>query len=194
MSLHFWHLWTIGQKRVKGSYRFLKDGVLIKLLGKTSTDCSFLLHVWLLSLKGRPLMIWGGQGGRKSRKQKFGGASPGKNNFRWPLSKKSIFTEGVLEEKNHFEIFFINGRTLNELDQWDLLLEWYKEQICRWKGHPTFDTEDIIDAHHEKTDLKVFVIVIPKEGLARWAPPILSYPKKDWPAGPRQSFFGYDTD
>ncbi len=22
----------------------------------------------------------------------------------------------------------------------------------------------------------------------------LSYPKKDWQAGPRQSFFGYDTD
>ncbi len=36
------------------------------------------------------------------------------------------------------------------------------------------------DARHKKTDLKVFVDVIPKEGLAGW--------------GPRQSFFGYDTD
>ncbi len=36
----------------------------------------------------------------------------------------------------------------------------------------------IIDACHEKTDLKVFVVVIPKEGLV----------------GPHQSFFGYDTD
>ena len=32
------------------------------------------------------------------------------------------------------------------------------------------------DAHHEKTDLKVFVVVIPKEGLAGWGP-----------------FFGYNT-
>ena len=29
----------------------------------------------------------------------------------------------------------------------------------------------IIDARHEKTDLKVFVLVIPKEGWARMAPP-----------------------
>ncbi len=26
------------------------------------------------------------------------------------------------------------------------------------------------DTHHEKTDLKVFVVVIPKEGLAGWGP------------------------
>ncbi len=26
------------------------------------------------------------------------------------------------------------------------------------------------DAHHEKTDLKVFVVVIPKKGLAGWGP------------------------
>ena len=33
----------------------------------------------------------------------------------------------------------------------------------------------IIDTCHEKTDLKVLVVVIPKEGLAGWAgaPPIL---------------------
>ncbi len=35
------------------------------------------------------------------------------------------------------------------------------------------------DAHHKKTDIKVFVVVIPKEGWARVAPP---------------SFFWYDTD
>ena len=29
------------------------------------------------------------------------------------------------------------------------------------------------DAHHEKTDLKVFAVVIPKEGWARVATPIL---------------------
>ncbi len=29
------------------------------------------------------------------------------------------------------------------------------------------------DEHHEKTDLKVFVVVIPKDGLAGWGPPIL---------------------
>ena len=29
------------------------------------------------------------------------------------------------------------------------------------------------DAHHEKTDLKVFVVVIPKEGWPRVAAPIL---------------------
>ncbi len=28
----------------------------------------------------------------------------------------------------------------------------------------------ITDARHEKTDLKVFVIVIPKDGLAGWDP------------------------
>ena len=26
------------------------------------------------------------------------------------------------------------------------------------------------DARHEKTDLKVFVVIIPKEGLAGWGP------------------------
>ncbi len=31
----------------------------------------------------------------------------------------------------------------------------------------------IFDEHHEKTDLKVFVVVIPKEGWARVAAPIL---------------------
>ncbi len=31
----------------------------------------------------------------------------------------------------------------------------------------------IFDVHHEKTDLKVFVVVIPKEGWARVAAPIL---------------------
>ena len=36
------------------------------------------------------------------------------------------------------------------------------------------------DVHHEKTDLKVFVVVIPKEELAG--------------SQPRQSFFGYDTE
>ncbi len=30
--------------------------------------------------------------------------------------------------------------------------------------------KDTIDAHHEKTDLKVFVVAIPKEGLAGWGP------------------------
>ncbi len=29
---------------------------------------------------------------------------------------------------------------------------------------------EILDAHHEKTDLKVFVVVIPKEGLVVWGP------------------------
>ncbi len=34
-------------------------------------------------------------------------------------------------------------------------------------------------ARHRKTDLKIFVVVIPREGLV---------------GGPRQSFFWYDTD
>ena len=38
---------------------------------------------------------------------------------------------------------------------------------------------------HGKTDLKVFVLVIPKEGLAGGAPPIILLA--------RQSFFWYDT-
>ncbi len=32
-----------------------------------------------------------------------------------------------------------------------------------------------IDVHHEKTDLKVFVVVIPKEGWACMAAPILLF-------------------
>ncbi len=35
------------------------------------------------------------------------------------------------------------------------------------------------DAHHEKTDLEVFVVVIPKEGWRSW---------------PRRSFFWYETN
>ena len=38
---------------------------------------------------------------------------------------------------------------------------------------------NIIDARREKTDLKAFVVVIPKEGLV---------------GGARHSLFGYDTD
>ena len=33
--------------------------------------------------------------------------------------------------------------------------------------------ETIVEASHKKTNLKVYVIVIPKEGLADGAPPIL---------------------
>ena len=29
---------------------------------------------------------------------------------------------------------------------------------------------DMIDARHEKTDIKIFVVVIPKEGLTDWVP------------------------
>ncbi len=56
---------------------------------------------------------------------------------------------------------------------------------------------------HEKTDLKVFVVVIPKEGWARMAAhdiidyileKSVSYQKKDGRAWPRPSFFWYDTD
>ena len=66
---------------------------------------------------------------------------------------------------------------------------------------------------HEKTCLKIFVVVIPKKGLVDVAPPIIklytaafpeyilksmSYPKNDWRAGTQrrigQSFFGYDND
>ncbi len=74
---------------------------------------------------------------------------------------------------------------------------------------------------HGKTCLKIFVVVIPKEGLAGDAPPIpllvwhwlqntmvrIQYvkaaeynfivgviPKKDWWGGIRQSFFGYNND
>ena len=73
------------------------------------------------------------------------------------------------------------------------------------------------DVHHEKTDLKVFVVVIPKEGLAGWDPanPSLgmtptinycstafidyilqsvSYPTKIGRAPARPSFFGYGND
>ncbi len=47
----------------------------------------------------------------------------------------------------------------------------------------------INDARHEKTDLKVFVVVIPKEG---WVLPVI--PKKDGCAWRRPSFFWYDND
>ncbi len=40
-----------------------------------------------------------------------------------------------------------------------------------------------IDAHHKKTDIRIFVVVIPKEGLAGRSP-----------APAHQSFFGYDND
>ena len=40
-----------------------------------------------------------------------------------------------------------------------------------------------LDVHHEKTDLKVFVVVIPKKGWARHG--------RAWPC---PSFFWYDTD
>ncbi len=41
----------------------------------------------------------------------------------------------------------------------------------------------LLDACHEKTDFVVFVVVIPKEGLARIGG-----------LEPHQSFFGYDND
>ncbi len=34
-------------------------------------------------------------------------------------------------------------------------------------------SKNTFEVHHEKTDLKVFVVVIPKEGWARVAAPIL---------------------
>ncbi len=52
------------------------------------------------------------------------------------------------------------------------------------------------DAHHEKTDLKVFVVVIPKEGWTRMAAPILLlvwHQKKDGRSHARPSFFWYDN-
>ncbi len=39
--------------------------------------------------------------------------------------------------------------------------------------HPACLLYPSCDARHEKTDLKVFVVVIPKEGWARVAAPIL---------------------
>ena len=30
--------------------------------------------------------------------------------------------------------------------------------------------KDVYDERHKKTDLKVFIVVIPKEGLAGWGP------------------------
>ena len=41
--------------------------------------------------------------------------------------------------------------------------------VCRYRGSPLSSN----DAHHEKTDLKVFVLAIPKEGWAHVAVPIL---------------------
>ena len=46
--------------------------------------------------------------------------------------------------------------------------------------------------HHEKADLKVFVVVIRKEGLGGWSPPDGGSRIGRAPA--RQSFFGYDND
>ncbi len=68
----------------------------------------------------------------------------------------------------------------------------------------------IHDAHHEKIDLKVFVVVIPKEGWARMAAPILLlvwqrlfgiwlcwhhrlYSQKIW-CHAKTSFFWYDNN
>ncbi len=56
------------------------------------------------SLRGRPLMIWGGAR-RKSRKKNFGGPSPGKKNLKGLPPGKKIW-KGYREEKiNSFSNF-----------------------------------------------------------------------------------------
>ena len=63
------------------------------------------------------------------------------------------------------------------------------------------------DALHEKTDLKVFLSVIPKEGLTGYDTDykillyclhrlysVVGVIPKEGLAGPHQSFFGYDND
>ncbi len=63
------------------------------------------------------------------------------------------------------------------------------ERACAWHGSIFLMSSILIaenDAHHEKTDLKLFVIVIPRiyEGsrviFYSHILPSVSYPKKDW--------------
>ncbi len=50
------------------------------------------------------------------------------------------------------------------------------------------------DMHYEKTDLKVFVVVIPKDGWACAVAPILLLRRAHPSFALRSSFFWYDTD
>ena len=47
------------------------------------------------------------------------------------------------------------------------VIDWHYNILCG------VCNEQIDDTRHEKTDLKVFVLVIPKEGWVRMAAPIL---------------------
>ncbi len=46
---------------------------------------------------------------------------------------------------------------------------WF-EVASRWISVRQTDQLKTYDVHHQKTDLKVFVVVIPKEGLVDWGP------------------------
>ncbi len=63
--------------------------------------------------------------------------------------------------------------TANLLSSLEDALELSEQQTGPSVGNCMEELAEVIDAHHEKTDLKVFVVVIPKEGWARVAAPIL---------------------
>ncbi len=93
-------------------------------------------------------------------------------------TKLWIFGEGEQSKNGTVKVFSSRwGSTKNlqlfdHLNHFEVFREHYVNSVsCKysWQGYENTQP----DACHEKTDLKVFVVVIPKEGWVRVAMPIL---------------------
>ncbi len=160
---------------------------------------------------------------------------------RWVLQKKSKnqIKLGVRGKPRYYSFFILGGVLLSccnclianafslEQEFLQLLLDgtlswrwFFCENLCDhpicvwlsvWLSKLLCDRPNSSEAHHEKIDLKVVVIVIPKEGWAHMAAPILLlvwhrlfriwlcwhhrlYNSRKFGIMPKEGFFWYDND